>query len=98
MITKLEAPLRRELAIEGQPYVLTITPTGLLLTQKGRRKGYEMDWSAFVSGEAALATALNASIASAPAPRRSKPEPREQPPKAPAAERAPAKKARRSTR
>ena len=70
MITKLEAPLRRELSIDGQPYVLTITPSGFQLTQKGRRKGHEMDWRAFVSGEAALATALNASLASAPAPRR----------------------------
>jgi hypothetical protein len=71
MITKLEAPLRRELSIDGQPHVLTITPDGFLLTQKGRRKGHEMTWRAFVSGEAALATALNASIASAPPARRS---------------------------
>jgi hypothetical protein len=70
MITKLEGPLRRELSIEGSPYVLTITPTGFLLTQKGRRKGYEMDWRAFVSGETALATALTASLASAPPTRR----------------------------
>jgi hypothetical protein len=33
---------------------------------KGRRKGYELAWSALVSGEAALATALNASLAVAP--------------------------------
>ena len=72
MITKLEAALRRELSIDDEPYVLTITPTGFLLTQKGRRKGYEMDWRAFISGEAALATALNASIASAPARRGAK--------------------------
>ena len=71
MITKLEGPLRRELSIDDQPYVLTITPSGFLLTQKGRRKGYEMDWRAFVSGETALATALNASIASAPPAKRS---------------------------
>ncbi len=70
MITKLEGPLRRELSIEGHPYVLTITPSGFLLTQKGRRRGYEMDWRAFVSGEAALAAALNASVASAPPARR----------------------------
>ena len=70
MITKLEAPLRRELSIDGSPYVLTITPTGFVLAQKGRRKGYEMNWKAFVSGETALATALTASLAAAPAPRR----------------------------
>ncbi len=89
MITKLEAPLRRELSVDGEPYVLTITPSGFLLTQKGRRKGYEMDWRAFVSGEAALASALNASIASAPPARRSAPQsgdsPRKPSPASPAA-------------
>jgi hypothetical protein len=73
MITKLEGPLRRELSIQGKPYVLTITPSGFLLTQKGRRKGYEMNWQAFVSGETALATALTASLAASPPARRSRP-------------------------
>ena len=72
MVTRLQSPLKREIAIAGEPYVLTLTPTGFLLTQKGRRKGYEMEWSAFVSGEAALATALNASIANAPPARKPK--------------------------
>ena len=63
MITQLEGPLRRGLTIDGAAYVLTITPSGFQLTPKGRRKGFEMDWLAFVSGDAALATALNASVA-----------------------------------
>jgi hypothetical protein len=29
---------------------------------QGKRKGYSLAWNAFVSGEAALATALNASL------------------------------------
>lgn len=70
MVTKLDAPLRRALSIDGKPYVLTITPTGFLLTGKGRRKGLEMDWVAFVSGDAALATALAASIANVPSERK----------------------------
>ena len=70
MVTKLETALKRELSIDGRPYVLTITPGGFLLAEKGRRKGYEMEWAAFVSGEAALATALNASIANAPPARK----------------------------
>lgn len=61
MTTKLAGPLKRELDVGGQPYVLTITPEGLKLSQKGKRRGQEMAWSAFVSGDAALATALNAS-------------------------------------
>jgi hypothetical protein len=68
MTTKLEGALKREILIGGEPYTVTITPHGLKLVPKGRRKGYELEWSAFVSGEAALATALNASLAQAPAP------------------------------
>ena len=71
MIARLERPLKRALSIDGKAYVLTVTPTGFLLVEKGRRKGYEMDWMAFVSGDAALATALNASIANAPPARKS---------------------------
>lgn len=74
MITKLAGPLRREIAIDGNPYVVTLTPTGFILTQKGRRKGFEMDWSAFVSGDVALASALNASLRQAPARRPSAPK------------------------
>ena len=62
MTTKLEAPLRREIEIEGKPYTLTITPQGFKLVPKGRRKGYALGWEAIVSGDAALAIALNASL------------------------------------
>jgi hypothetical protein len=62
MATKLDKPLKREIEVEGKPYMLTITPEGLKLVPKGRRKGQELAWSALVSGEAALATALNASL------------------------------------
>ena len=62
MATKLEKPLKRELEIEGKPYMLTLTPEGLKLVPKGKRNGLELSWQALVSGEAALATALNASL------------------------------------
>jgi hypothetical protein len=62
MATKLDKPLKREIQVDGKPYMLTITPEGLKLVPKGRRKGQELTWSALVSGEAALATALNASL------------------------------------
>jgi len=64
MATKLEKPLKREIQIDGQPYMLTIAPDGLKLVPKGKRKGLELAWKALVSGEAALATALNASLKS----------------------------------
>jgi hypothetical protein len=63
MATKLEKPLRREVEIEGQPYMVTLSPEGLKLVRKGKRKGLELAWKALVSGEAALASALNASLA-----------------------------------
>ena len=62
MATKLEKPLRREVDIDGQPYMVTLAPEGLKIVPKGKRKGLELAWKALVSGEAALATALNASL------------------------------------
>jgi hypothetical protein len=62
MATKLDKPLKREVLIEGKPYMLTICPQGLKLVPKGRRKGLEIAWKEIVSGEAALAAALNASL------------------------------------
>ena len=44
--------------------VFAIDPRGLKLTRKGHRKGVELEWSALVSGDAALAVALNASLRS----------------------------------
>jgi hypothetical protein len=66
MTTKLESPLRREVLIKGEPYRVTISPAGLHLARKGRRKGYELSWLDFVNGDAALARALNASVADGP--------------------------------
>jgi hypothetical protein len=62
MATKLDKPLKREIEIGGKPYMLTIAPDGLKLVPKGKRKGHELAWNAIVSGEAALAAALNASL------------------------------------
>ena len=66
MTTKLDAPLKRELTIGGKPYTLTTSPEGLNLVPKGRRKGYRLSWEAFVSGDAALASALAASVQNGP--------------------------------
>lgn len=66
MATKLDKTLKREIDIEGQPYILAIDPQGLKMTVKGRRKGLELTWKDLVSGDAALASALKASIGAAP--------------------------------
>jgi hypothetical protein len=62
MATKLEGELKRELEVEGAVYTLTLTPEGLRLVPKGKRKGVELAWTAILSGDAALATALQASL------------------------------------
>jgi hypothetical protein len=67
MTTRLLQPLKREIEIDGIPYTLTVTPRRLTLVVKGRRKGSELEWSALVNGDAALAAALNASLAVKPA-------------------------------
>jgi hypothetical protein len=64
MVTKLEKALKREIAVEGKAYVVTITPEGLKLTLKGHRKGRELTWHDLVTGDAALAAALHASVTS----------------------------------
>lgn len=61
-MTRLDKPLKRELAIKGKPHVLTLDAKGFKLTKKGRRKGIELTWLDLVSGEAAMAVALNASL------------------------------------
>jgi len=61
-MTKLDKPLKREVKVKKDSFVLTIDPDGFKLTKKGRRKGVEIAWADLVNGEAAMAAALNASI------------------------------------
>jgi hypothetical protein len=61
-MTKLDKPLKRELRVRKDQFVLTIDPEGFKLTKKGRRKGVAIAWKDLVSGDAAMAVALNASV------------------------------------
>jgi hypothetical protein len=45
MATKLEKTIRREIELDGQLFTVTISPSGVKLTQKGYRKGREITWS-----------------------------------------------------
>lgn len=62
MATKLDKTLKREIDIDGKPYMLTIDPEGLKLTEKGRQKGQTLRWKDIIGGEAGLAAALRASV------------------------------------
>lgn len=61
-MTPLKNTLKRELVIDKQAFVVTLSTQSLKLTAKGKRKGLELQWRDLVSGEAALAAALNASV------------------------------------
>lgn len=63
-MTPLDGPLRRELVVDEAVFTLTLTPEGLKLVPKGKRNGLELKWTDLVSGDAALAVALRASLAS----------------------------------
>jgi len=62
MTTPLEKTVRRAVKIHGKDYVVALSPENLKLTLKGHRIGVELNWNDLVSGEAALATALQASL------------------------------------
>jgi hypothetical protein len=61
-MTPLDKPVKRALKIDGRDYVITIDPRILKITEKGRRIGLELKWAEIVSGETALAVALQASL------------------------------------
>lgn len=68
MATTLEKELKRSIDVNGQPYTVIIDPEGLRLVGKGKRKPeVQLAWKDLLSGEAALAAALNASVADRPA-------------------------------
>jgi len=61
-MTPLDRPVRREVQIGEEAYTLTIDPAGLKLVPKGKRNGLTLKWTELVNGDAALATALQASL------------------------------------
>ena len=50
MATKLDKTIKREIELDGQPFMVAISPEGVKLTQKGFRKGREMAWKALWDG------------------------------------------------
>lgn len=62
MATKLEKPIRRELELGGRLYTVTISPAGVKIVEKGKRRGHELSWESIVSGDAELAENLRLSV------------------------------------
>jgi hypothetical protein len=59
MATKLNKQLKREIDVDGKPYMVTLSPEGVKLTEKGKRLGREHSWKALL-GDAAAAPAAAA--------------------------------------
>jgi hypothetical protein len=62
MATKLNKQLKREIDVDGKPFMVTLSPEGLKLTEKGKRLGREHTWKALLGGDAAPSAALNTSL------------------------------------
>jgi hypothetical protein len=68
VVTVLDKALKRQVSVDGVDYMVALDPEGIRLTQKGKRRPeVELRWRELVSGEAAMAVALNASLAARPA-------------------------------
>jgi hypothetical protein len=62
MAAKLEKALKRELELNGESYTVTISPEGVRIVPKGRRKGHEISWQTILSGDAELTQQLKISL------------------------------------
>jgi hypothetical protein len=62
MVTKLDKTLKREIELNGTPYVITLSPEGIKIVEKGKRKGQELTWQDMMSGRLPLARALKDSV------------------------------------
>ena len=63
MATVLDKEIKRQVTVDGVDYTVAVDPDGIRLTGKGKRKPeVELRWRDLLSGEAAMAVALNASL------------------------------------
>jgi hypothetical protein len=51
MATKLNKLLKREIDVDGKPYMVTLSPEGVKLTEKGKRLGREHSWKALLGAD-----------------------------------------------
>jgi hypothetical protein len=61
--TVLDKELKRRITVSGAEYTVALSPEGIRVLGKGKRRPeVELRWSDLLSGEAAMAVALNASL------------------------------------
>jgi hypothetical protein len=59
---RLDKTIKRELALGGQLYTVSMSPEGVRIVPKGKRKGHEISWETLLSGDAELRRDLNMSL------------------------------------
>ncbi|HTL19701.1 MAG TPA: hypothetical protein VL220_03195 [Steroidobacteraceae bacterium] len=64
MATKLSKQLKREIEVDGRPYMVTLSPDGVKLTEKGKRLGREHSWKELIGDGAGATPASTAPDAS----------------------------------
>lgn len=62
MTPRLDHIIKRELKIGRELYTVSMSPDGVKITLKGRRKGHEISWEALLSGDAELTQQLKMSV------------------------------------
>ncbi|HEX2718032.1 MAG TPA: hypothetical protein VHM67_10160 [Gemmatimonadaceae bacterium] len=62
MTTKLDKPLKREIEVNGVSFTVTLTPEGVKVVEKGKRKGQELSWERIIRGDVTLGQDLADSI------------------------------------
>jgi hypothetical protein len=62
MTTKLDKPLKREVDLNGVSFTVTISPEGVKIVEKGKRKGHELTWEQVIKGDLSLSQDLLDSI------------------------------------
>lgn len=60
--TRLEGQIKREIKLGKELYTVIISPDGVKIALKGRRKGRELSWETLLSGDAELTQQLKMSV------------------------------------
>ncbi|QAU22836.1 hypothetical protein EO087_01575 [Dyella sp. M7H15-1] len=53
-MTPLDKPLKRQIDVEGQPFTVTLDPTGIKITKKAHRNGMEVRWADLIKNDPTL--------------------------------------------
>jgi hypothetical protein len=46
--TKIAKPIRREITVDGESYIVTLSPDGLRIARKRHRSGIALSWKAVI--------------------------------------------------